>query len=360
MAQDAPGGDELPLDGIRVVELGGGLAAGYCSHLLAGYGADVVQVGEPGLTEDEDTYLSRGKRRIAPPGASLDRVLAAAAVVVDGRRVDADGPTAGEIRAAHPHLVVTAITPFGLDGPHAAHKATNIVTFANGGIMALTGERERSPLQTGGDQAFLLGGLHAFAATTTALVGALLQEEGDLIDISMQECASSMLEYCAAAWEYESLLIERSGNTPRAEWGVYQTLDGWAGVCALGRQIPALLDTLGLPHEDRFMDPVIRVTDAKDELMAHVLVFMLEHTKAELVALGPSNKLPLGAVRTPEDLLAHPPLEVRGFFDDGAAGRLPGRPFPGFGWAALAPVTETSLDDVLGSWSDVAAAGVAP
>ena len=52
--------------------------------------------------------------------------------------------------------------------------------------MALTGERERSPLQTGGDQAQMLGGLHAFAATSTALLGALVQGEGDLIDISLQ------------------------------------------------------------------------------------------------------------------------------------------------------------------------------
>ena len=234
------------------------------------------------------------------------------------------------------------------------------MAFANGGIMALTGERDREPLQTGGDQAFMLGGLHAFAATVTALVGALLQEEGDLLDISMQECAASMLEYCAAAWEYESLLVERSGNTPRAEWGVYQTLDGWAGVCALGRQIPALLDTLGLPHEERFTDPVIRVTDAKDELMAHVMVFMMERTKAELVALGPPNKLPLGAVRTPAELVEHEPLIERGCFDDADGGRLPGRPFPGFGWASLGPVATASVDDVLASWADVAAAGVAP
>ena len=46
--------------------------------------------------------------------------------------------------------------------------------------------------------------------------------------------------------------------------------------------------------------------------------------------------------------------------DEGASGRLPGRPFPGFGWAALAAVADASLDDVLASWSDVAAAGVAP
>lgn len=323
-----------PLAGIGVVELGGGVPAGFCAHLLAGYGADVVQVGDPELTPDEDRFLSRGKRRV-DAATDLDPLLAGAAVVIDGR--DRSGapvaPTAHEIFERHPHLVVTALTPFGLDGPHAGHKATNIVSFANGGIMAITGEPDRPPLQTGGDQALVLGGLHAFAATSSALFGALVQGQGDLIDISLQECAASMLEYCAAAWEYEGLFVERSGNTPRAEWGVYQAADGWAGVCCLGRQLPALLDQLGLEHEPKWMDMAQR-TENKDELMAHILVFVLERTKDELVALGPPNKLPIGAVRTPAELVDHEPLIERGFFDDGPEGRMPGRPFPGLDWVA--------------------------
>jgi crotonobetainyl-CoA:carnitine CoA-transferase CaiB-like acyl-CoA transferase len=261
-------------------------------------------------------------------------------------------PSAQEIAAADPHLVVTALTPFGLDGPHHAHKATNIVSFAAGGIMSITGERDRPPLQTGGDQALMLAGLHGFAATSTALLGALVQGQGDLIDISVQECASSMLEYCAAAWEYDGLLVERSGNTPRAEWGVYQAIDGWAGVCCLGRQLPALFEQLGLEFEPRFQDPVQRA-EHKDELLAHVMVFMLERTKDELVALGPPNKLPIGAVRTPAELVEHGPLLERGFFDDGPEGRLPGRPFPGLGWRALAPVEDATVGDVVAAWRPV-------
>jgi crotonobetainyl-CoA:carnitine CoA-transferase CaiB-like acyl-CoA transferase len=347
---------QLPLASVRVVELGGGLAAGLCTHFLAGYGADVVQVDDPGLTVDEAHYLSRGKRQVNADRRALDSLLSVADVIVDGRSRSAPvEPTAEEIRLRHPRAVVAAITPFGLTGPHAGHRATNIVAFANGGIMALTGERDREPLQTGGEQAFMLGGLHAFAATVTTIVGALLRGEGELLDISMQECAASMLEFAGAVWEYDGVLIERSGNTPRAEWGIYQTLDGWAGVCALGRQIPALLDTLGLPHEERFLDSVVRITDARDELMAHVMVFMSEHTKSDLVAVGAKNKLPVGAVRTPADLVVHEPLVERGFFDEVDGHRLPGRPFPGLDWTSLSPQTTSTVDEVVAEWAAAAA-----
>jgi benzylsuccinate CoA-transferase BbsE subunit len=351
----------LPLEGVRVVEVGGGVPASYCGHLLAGFGADVVQIGEPLLTEDEASYLSRGKRRVEVAGEDLGRLLDAASVVIDGRSPSADHrivPSPADLFARHPHLVVTAITPFGLAGPHSTHRATNIVSFANGGIMALTGEPDRPPLQTGGDQALMLGGLQGFAATTVALVGAAIQGEGDLIDISLQECGASMLEYYASIWEYETNFVERTGNMLRAEWGVYPVADGWAGVCCLGRQLPALLALIGVDPDPRFLDPVQR-RDNNDELLVHVLQFMVAHTKDELVSLGPANKLPIGAVRTPADLVEHQPLIDRGFFDDGAEGRLPGRPFPGFAWATLGAPTAAPIDAVLAEWSGVAAEGSA-
>ena len=154
-----------------------------------------------------------------------------------------------------------------------------------------------------------------------------------------------MLEYCAAAWEYDSLLIERSGNTPRAEWGVYPAADGWAGVCCLGRQLPGLFEAIGIEPEERFMDPIQRTAN-NDELMTHVMLFTIERTKEELLAAGVAHKLPIGAVRTPQDLVAHQPLIERGLFDDAPGGLLPGRPFPGLGWRELSPMATTTVEDV--------------
>src|SRR6478752_4329725 len=63
---------ELPLEGVRVVELAGGIAAAFAARELAGFGADVVRVegaaDGPPLTADEETYLAAGKRRVDAGG----------------------------------------------------------------------------------------------------------------------------------------------------------------------------------------------------------------------------------------------------------------------------------------------------
>ena len=146
-----------------------------------------------------------------------------------------------------------------------------------------------------------------------------------------------MLEYCAATWEYDSVLVERSGNTPRAEWGVYPVADGWAGVCCLGRQLPALFDLLGLEPRAALSSTRVQRTEPTTSCSPTCSVFMIERTKDELVALGPANKLPIGAVRTPAELVAHEPLDrARVLRRRPPTGRCPGRPFPGLGWATLA------------------------
>jgi crotonobetainyl-CoA:carnitine CoA-transferase CaiB-like acyl-CoA transferase len=358
---------DLPLDGVRVLEMASGVAPAYCGHLLAGFGADVVRAeaidGSPSdeLTSEETTYLVAGKRRVSVDDRQLLDLALQADLVIEGllpaTRI-ARGIEPRELIAARPELVVTSITPHGQSGRYRDHLADNITVFASGGIMALTGDPDRPPLQTGGTQALYLGGLHGFAATTTAYLGVLVHGEGDWLDISMQECAASMLELYGAMWEYDGELAGRLGNSVRALWGVYPVRDGYAGVCALERQVPALFALIGDPalEEDRFVDPVLRA-EHNDELLAHVLAWMSDRTKDELVELSPVHRVPLGAVRTPEELLDDDGLAERGFFDrvDTPAGvvTVPGRPFPGLGWRSgdLRPAG-ADTDAVLADWSD--------
>ncbi|GBD22431.1 Succinyl-CoA:(R)-benzylsuccinate CoA-transferase subunit BbsE [bacterium HR29] len=332
-----------PLAGVRVLEIGGGIPAAFATRWMAGFGAEVVRSEGPpeALTEDEGIYLLAGKRRISVvEPTTLRRLALAADIVVEDRKpgtLAAWGMAPEDLRAEKPALVIVSITPFGQRGPYAGWEATNLTAFAAGGIHSLTGHPSRPPLQTGGSQALYLGGLHGFAAAITAYFGALVHGEGDWIDLAIQEIQAGMLELYGPRSEYEGGPSPRTGNHVRAVWGLYPCADGYAGVCALERQVPALFALVGDPalEEERFRDFTQRA-EHDDELQAILYGWFADKTRAELLELGRKHKVPIGAVLTPLELLASEGLAERGFFDtvetnEGSA-RVPGRPFLGLPW----------------------------
>ncbi len=332
-----------PLHGLRIIEVSGGIAAAACCRVLRGFGAETVRIdiGHDQLTTDELTFFTTGSVPVDWSTTDLVQLVAGADVLVEDQRpgwLAANGLDPEQLAQTHPDLVITSISPFGQTGPQATWQTTNAVQFAAGGLMSLTGEPHRPPLVTGGDQAFMLAGLHAMAATAMAVLRAGRTGHGDWIDLSMQECAASMTELYGPMSEYDTKVpVVRAGNSVRSTWGVYRCADGFAGVCCLERQIPALFKLLGEPvaSEPNFADAVIRA-EHDDELLAHLMGFMIDKTKEELLELSPRLRVPFGAVRTPAELLTDATHIDRDFFDsvaiDGHQITMPGRPFPGLSW----------------------------
>ncbi len=331
---------DLPLTGVRVLEIGGGISAAFATRWMAGFGADVVRVdaAAEALGDDQVACLLPGKRRVAANGLH-ELALAADIVVEDGKpgSLAARGLKPETLRRERPRLVITSISPFGKDGPYAGYESTNLVAHALGGILSLTGSPGRPPLCNGGSQAEYLGGLNGFSASVTAYFGALVHGEGDWIDISLQECAAGMLELHGPMSAATGERSERRANQTSAVWGIYPCADGFGGVCALARQIPALFAMVGDPdlEDERFTDPHKRL-EHNDELEARMWVWFSDKTRAELLQQGLEHKVPTGVVYTPKEVLESSSLQERGFFDaiDTPTGRaqVPGRPFLGFAW----------------------------
>ena len=332
----------LPLEGMRVLEIGGGVPAAFATRWMTGYGADVVRSEGPdeSLTSDEAAFLLAGKRRISADARGLrELALAAELLLEDGApgALAARGLDPRALLRAKPALVITSLTPFGQNGPHAGWASSNLVAHAAGGILSLTGGMSRPPLQNGGNQAWMLLGLNGFSASLAAWFGALVHGEGDWLDISAQECAAGMLEYAGPRAAYDGTPALRLGNRVNAIWGIYACADGFAGVCALQRQAAAFLQLIGDPVllEPRFLDPTQRVLN-EVELGARVERWFADKTKSELLELGEKHKVPIGAVLTPLDLLGNASLAERAFFDEvmtpAGRARIPGRPFPGLDW----------------------------
>ncbi len=206
-----------PLHGYTVVELSTGIAGAYCTKLLADGGARVIKVeapqGDPlrrwsasGSDIDGDAalfgFLAGSKHSVvadpAEDAAFVNDLLAAADAVVWSRgSAAAESFTPAALRESHPHLVVTAITPFGLDGPWRDRPATEFTLQAwSGGIVGLgRGSADRAPVFVGGQVGDYLTGAYASVATLTSRMRQLETGSGELLDLSMLEAHILGLTY---------------------------------------------------------------------------------------------------------------------------------------------------------------------
>jgi crotonobetainyl-CoA:carnitine CoA-transferase CaiB-like acyl-CoA transferase len=334
-------GEDLPLAGTRVLELGGGVPAAFATRWMTGFGADVVRTeSAPGaLDGDEEAAFLPGKRRIPRDTPRLRELCLAADIVVEDGALGERGLDPHDLRRQKPALVVTSLSAFGRVGPRAGWAASNLVAHASGGLLSLSGSSQREPLANGANQAWKNLGLNGFAASLAAYFGSLATGEGDWIDLSAQDCAAGMLEYYGPRAAFDGTPAARLGNRVNALWAVYACADGFGGICALNRQVPGLFALIGDPElqQPKFLDPAARLVDDV-ELGARVQKWASDKPKQELLRLGEANKVPIGAVFTPLELLQNQCLNERGFFDrvktPAGEARVPGRPFLGLAWRA--------------------------
>jgi crotonobetainyl-CoA:carnitine CoA-transferase CaiB-like acyl-CoA transferase len=214
---------EAPLGGYTVVDLSTGIAGAYCTKLLADGGAHVVKVESPegdplrrwsasGATIPAGgdgalfSFLAGAKHSVVADPASDDdtelvnRLLASADAVVwsGGSKVaEHQDFTPHAIHGRHPHVTVTSITPFGLEGPWRDRPATEFTLQAwSGGIVGLgRGEQERAPVFVGGQVGEYLAGVYASAATLASRWRRTDGGAGELLDLSMLETQILCLTY---------------------------------------------------------------------------------------------------------------------------------------------------------------------
>jgi CoA:oxalate CoA-transferase len=331
-----------PLEGLRVLEIGTFVSAPYCGKLFAGYGAEVIKVEPPegdisrahgpfkdGVPHPETSalflYLNTGKKSVVidmakPDGRSEFLKLVEAADVVIENYKPADlralGLSYAELGAVNPRLVMISVTTFGQEGPYADYESNNLVAFAMGGQMFMTGTQDGGPLKNGGYQADYQGGLNAFSAGMLAVLAAQRDGLGQHVDVSIQQCMAPILEAGIPYYTYMGRWAGvRRGNHMASFIGIYPCADGHLGIHIMPRNWKPFTDAIGRPDlfdDPRFVTQAVRAQN-NDDLMAEFYAWAAGETKKDIYYRAGAGRAPIAFVHTMEDLLTSPQLESRGF-----------------------------------------------
>jgi len=256
-----------------VLDLSRLLPGGFCSLLLADFGADVVKVEDMGMGDYirwspphyEGAHesagsalflsLNRNKRSIRLDlkhergREALLRLVADYDVVLESFRpgvLERLGVGYERMREQNPGLVYCAISGYGQDGPKREASGHDMNYLGLVGLLGLTGERGGEPVQAAGQIADLGGG----ALMAAFGIMAALRErdgggagskspgsgEGQLVDVSMADGALSWLSMVAASY-FADGTVPRRGELPLAGSMVcyrpYECADGWISLGAL-------------------------------------------------------------------------------------------------------------------------------
>jgi crotonobetainyl-CoA:carnitine CoA-transferase CaiB-like acyl-CoA transferase len=323
----------LPLEGLRVLDLSRVLAGPYATMVLADLGADVIKVEHPERGDDtrqwgppfaggESAYflsVNRNKRSIGvdlkePEGLDkVKRLAVEADVLIENMKrsaLEKLGLGYEALRETNPGLVYCSITGFG-PGKDEERPGYDFLVQARAGIMGISGfpEPDGQPTKVGVAIADIVCGLHAATAILAALHEREQTGEGARIEVPLFE---STLSWLANRGQEYLVSGEDKGRMGNAHPTIvpYQTFDASDKQIAVAvgndAQFERLCEAIGrkdLAQDERYATNPGRVAN-RQELVEALQRELSERTAEEWVEKIRGVGIPCGPVNTLAEALA--------------------------------------------------------
>ena len=246
------------LDGVRVLDLGWGIAGGYATKLLADAGAEVVKVelpdGDPlrgysasfAPIEDHGPlfgFLNTSKKGMvldyrSPEGRGRLLDLYGSAELVIERsepgELEALGVGWEALAARRADATMVSVSNFGRGGPWSQRPANEFTLMAIAGSTATRGQPGHTPFNAGGRIGEWMGGVNAAVAATAALRRARRTGVGDHVDLSLLETITPTCTNVQTLWG--SFTGDYGTRAMLEVPSVEPTRDGYVGFCVFTGQ----------------------------------------------------------------------------------------------------------------------------
>ena len=345
--------DDLPFQGVKVLDLSQGVAGPYCGMHFARNGADVIKLEPPGTgcwsrqlgkaTGDQTAHsvvVNRGKRSLAvdlkaPDGLEIAKKLATECnVMIQNYRVgkleklSLDYDSVAKI---NPKIIYVAVTGFGQNGPRRDQPATDSVMQAYTGMMSINRDINGLPKRINMLAIDFSTGLYVFQAAAAALYGQAIRGRGKLIETSLLESAMVFQEAAIIESYLQGGDVEPIGMPV----GSFKTKDSFMSINARrDTQFKSFCTLIGRREwidDPRFVGPRQRVAN-RDFLLSQICPIIETKTSEEWTKLMSEADILNAKVQTHLNLFEDKQVQAVNairWVENDTLGRIPMATVPG-------------------------------
>ncbi|MGE0225463.1 MAG: CaiB/BaiF CoA transferase family protein [Acetobacteraceae bacterium] len=331
----------LPLAGIRVLDIGTLIAGPFGATMLGDFGAEVIKVEQPGIGDAlrgtpkdgqaarSGNWLVEGRNkksvtlnlRVKEGQDILRELVRHADVVIENftpGTLERWNLGWEDLRKVNPRLIMVRVSGYGQVGPYAKRSGYDRIALGFSGYMYPTGFPDRFPVRPAFATADYNTGTFAALSAMFALYNRDARGgEGQMIDLALYEAPFRITADMMVKYFQSGEIRERIGNrNPTfSPAGTFQTRDGrYVQIAAGGdnvwQRLAAAIDMADLATDPRYAKSRERIERA-DELEALLADWIAQHDFADIEARLDKANVPFGGIYTAADIAADPHFKAR-------------------------------------------------
>lgn len=320
-------GNSLPLEGIRVLELGSFIAAPFAARLFGDFGAEVIKIERPdGGDELRDWRKTRGSTSMLfrtlgrnKKSVTLDlrsetgreaakKIAAQCDVVIENFRpgtLEKWGLGPEVLTDLNPDVVMVRISGYGQTGPYRNRAGFGSSAESFAGLRYITGEPDRPAGRAAASMGDTVAGLYGVIG---ALMLMLQKARGvrsagpQVVDVALYEGVFSLLESLVPDYDAYGMVRKRTGGRLPGvvPTGSYPCSDGLEVVIGGNSNSVFVRLMHAIGRGDLAADETLRTTQARgareEELNGAIAAWTSSHPLSEVLELLDAAGVPAGPV----------------------------------------------------------------
>ena len=337
---------ELPLQGITVIDMTEAMAGPYAAMMLGDLGADVIKVERAGVgdssrgwgppfVEGESAYFlsvnrnkrsltlnlktDEGKRILHELIRDADIFLTNQPRIASQRKLQIDYDTLSGI---NPRLIYCAISGYGMTGPYAGRSGYDVIAQGESGTMALTGGPDDPPMRFPGPMSDITAGVYTALSALAALIAREKTGRGQFIDTALLDGQLTwVLNIVSSYFATGQRPPKRGNNHPTiTPYEPFNAADkpfiigvGSERLWAKFVDVMGIADTIGA--DPRFATNADRLQHRQELHEALEAIFVTQPAEHWLSMFRPLG-IPCGPINHLDETLNDPHIQARGMVQE--------------------------------------------